>query len=795
MRHVREHCNYNNNSSLAPFCFCIPSILKVFLFIFCCRLSTRQGRRTTTIAYCLCFFSSCNGLLLLPCILNGIFYFLLAVPNSCLLLLLLATFGTSRADDAEWQRIFPSSPYVGQQNNFARLQHPAVGAVAPSPSPASKSNRVSFADEDRAVPPPWLLPARQQHDQQQSMININGFPEAQLQVRSFFEDDSIEAQFNSQPWLNPQQMPSLAAAVLQPPQSVSKLATATATGNAPRHEQQVRPLTPSTTATATKEKNKKPTAVSGNPLPPVPLDVASADGHHLVASFTEVNAQFDPSRISRPFSSKLSTASAKIKSNNKPIAITRSSSFHDSTEYDYEDDSVVSKRTASTELPKFKNKKTLASSYETAADETVAADFYDDVPFNNNQRHSSETAEFVGAQSFDIDKPIAFRSPPLANARRQQPKQRDEFQKRDHNFGPQTDSFGWPQRGGVQQQRPSPLYSDASDASEFRPRDERPSSNRQSSTIHDNQQPLRKQQQQQSGRDRLHQTGEAPSFDDEFRPIFSPEHPPHRQQQQTTSSSSLASDEWPSRPVGNDRNTNRPRIQQPVRHQSSTEAQQRAPENQKRNKPKPSYPSYPEEVRERDLHLDSRPHHQHQQHSSSEFQQHDHHDEPQLNLRPPGGQQAGRRPQPQNNDDFRSPPPPNQQSQEEQQQPGSFVDNSSDQQQPELGSVEDHRPSSPPPGRRPANRQPPFNSGSDQFNAGGDQFNPGEPLFNGNNNNNPGNLAPFDEGEFNNFNNGPPPPRPFNGPRRPPPRPQQPNVISQAATAGLNSLRVQSINR
>ena len=716
--------------------------------------------------------------------------------------------GSSRADNAEWQRMFPSSPYVGHEtwHPASPLQHPASA----SPSATSKSNRVSFAAEDRAVPPPWLLPVRHQQQQQQQLqqqqhANIAAFPQAQLQVRSFFDDDSFEAQFNSQPWLDPQQLP---VSVLPPPTAAKPLGKARPEQQ--QQQQQVPRVWPHERVIKEKKKavqqqqQQQPTA-SSLPSAQVDFDAIAPVSSSLASLADAADTSYDPYRVQSRSESGLPSV---IKNkNNKPTAA--QASYHDSSEYDDYGDAAAdaavftSKRTSAEQqrptLIKNKSQKsqtssekattplasssTFLSQYEPsvtsqleAGTEADGADYYD-VPFNsNNQRHSSESAEFERVQSYDIDNPhpAALRSHlPPPNSRRQQQqkqqqKQRDEFQKRDHGFGtpfderqrPPSDSFGWTQ----QQQQPYRPLTDELDV-DFRPRDERPAfqstSSRPSSAVHEGQhQPSRKQQQQQqqSGRDRPHT--EAPNFDDEFRPIFSSE-PHHRQQQQQPATSS----EWPSRPINS--NTDRPIARQPVRHQSSVEDfNSPRPGPKRNNKPRP--PQYPEEEQQRDLppHPDFRPNQNNQQHHQpSDFDSsqdagfhHQHQDDPQ---RPP----AGRRPQQPNNDDFRQQPPV------DQQQPTSFetpIDDQQQQQQqqPEHGGVEDHRPH--PPGRRPPFRQqPPFNSG--------DQFS--------NDNNNPG---PIDEGELN-FNNGPPPPRPFNGPRRPPPqRPPQNSVVTQ----GLNSLRV-----
>lgn len=80
-------------------------------------------------------------------------------------------------------------------------------------------NRVPFAPEDIAMPPPWLLP------NQQPQV---AFPVAQAQVRSFFDEEVVEwpprsakkssqTQYVPEPSQHPQPPPQIIHTTLQPP--------------------------------------------------------------------------------------------------------------------------------------------------------------------------------------------------------------------------------------------------------------------------------------------------------------------------------------------------------------------------------------------------------------------------------------------------------------------------------------------------------------------------------------------------------------------------------------------------
>ena len=635
---------------------------------------------------------------------------------------------------------------VSADDGWRRLE---VESRAPSWARSSNSggNRVPFAPEDIAMSPPWLLP------NQQPQI---GFPAAQAQVRSFFDEEPIDwpPRANLKPTttaaptksIQPQQpvvkqqQPQIIHTSLQPPRigSASNIQPVQHIWyeNGDIRRPPVPQRSSSQQPAAEGRVNQQLTVKSREP------SVPAADLQKLVPPPAELS--------NNPYRTAESSPAAG-RHQKQPTASRKSvTGSYDSSEYDYEQEDVISAGHQE-KRPSGREQLEGPGNYHSAAVEAVvsvgaaADDFYDSpaakttpAQRRNQQRrpqqpaNSAEQSELEQHQSFDASKTI-FRT----------------------QVRPQLEEIR-------QRERPSP-YSDEA---------------KQPAGV------VGRRQQQQQQRPSERNPSELPATFEAERPSFhspnlqatqrpqQPAGPQHRLQQQQP--------EWPQRQsaVPEATRKSKPRIH--PRPEEATEAARkrnpavpRYPEeqevNQRDHHPRPPYHNPPAPYRPLEEEEPIRPEYHHQ--PTYEFPP----EEPKVNK-----QQRPRRPPPQ---EYEEPPRPTYQEvpeensydpyENENQRPDPYREQEEQHNRPEENRQEEEeqqhhqveeppRPAAPAPGsnRRPPNGRPSFHSG-EQFGGA-------------------------DNGNGQHFNG--PPQRPQGNNRQRPPHHQRPR--DSVVTQGLNTLKV-----
>ncbi|XP_057371905.1 titin-like [Daphnia carinata] len=237
----------------------------------------------------------------------------------CCLLFAAMTLSLIKADEG-WKRLMDlNTAQEHRSAQWARSSNHAGG------------NRVPFAPEDIAMPPPWLLP------NQQPQV---AFPVAQAQVRSFFEEEVVEwpprsakksNQYVPEPSQHPQPPPQIIHTTLQPPrrqwtdtairpvQHIRFEADRPSTSQRPQAEPKPAPAV----------KQRDPAAVTQHvvdlkkiPPPPVAPTVDLKEPYRTVA-------EPKPEQHRRQNKQQQQTASRK------------SAISYDSSEYDYEEEAAA----------------------------------------------------------------------------------------------------------------------------------------------------------------------------------------------------------------------------------------------------------------------------------------------------------------------------------------------------------------------------------------------------------------------------------------------------------------------